>query len=248
MGTQDFGKIVAIGIFYGARIWYYKLMFPLMVSVKKMKFIAAAALATTLITAVPAAAVTIAFQDDFSSYGTASVLNAPDGTFGGNWTTTSGTVDYLAAGSDFSELCPAGTNCIDLDGSTNVGGTFQTTQVFKNGYFNVLFSFSGSNRPGSPLDSMIVSFGGVVGSVIKSFGLVGNQTDFGVMFNNIYVGSAGTVLSFADGTVGGSDNQGFLLKNVTVELAAVPVPAAGGLLVLALGGLAAMRRRKAAAV
>ena len=211
-----------------------------------MRTFAAASLATLIMTSLPAAAVTIAFQDDFSSYGTTSVLNAPDGTFGGNWTTTGGTVDYLAAGSDFSALCPTGTNCVDLDGSTFVGGTFQTTKVFKNGTFNVLFSFSGSNRPDSPVDSMIVSFGGVVGSVIKTFNMVGNQTDFGVMFNNIYVGSAGTVLSFADGTVGGSDNQGFLLKNVTVELAAVPVPAAGGLLALALGGLAALRRRKAA--
>ncbi len=215
---------------------------------EQMKFIAAAALATTLLTAVPAGAVTIAFQDDFSGYGGSTLTNAPDSTFDGNWTTTSGTVDYLASGDIFGDLCPPTTNCVDLDGSTNAGGTFQTTQVFKNGYFNVLFQFSGSNREGSLSDSLIVSFGGVVGTVTKLFNQVGNQTDFGLMFTNVFVGSAGTVLSFADGTIGGSDNQGIILKNVTVELAAVPVPAAGGLLVLALGGLAALRRRKAALV
>lgn len=206
----------------------------------------AAALVTTLMTAAPAAAVTIAFQDDFSSYGTATALNAADSVFGGNWTTTSGTVDYLAAGSGFSGLCSGGGNCVDLDGSTLNGGTFQTTQVFANGIFNVLFQFTGSNREGSPSDSMTVSFGGVIGTVVKAFNQVGSQTDFGVMFSNIAVGALGTTLSFTDN---GSDNQGMILKNVTVEqVAAVPVPAAGGLLILAIGGLAALRRRKAALV
>lgn len=212
-----------------------------------MKFIAAAALAMTLVTALPAGAAVV-FSEDFSGYGAATTTNAPDSLFNGVWKTTGGTVDYLTTPGIFSSLCSGGGNCIDLDGSTNVGGTFQTTQVFKNGYFNVLFQFSGSNREGSQSDSLIVSFGGVVGTVTKLFNQVGNQTDFGLMFTNVFVGSAGTVLSFADGTIGGSDNQGIILKNVTVELAAVPVPAAGGLLVLALGGLAALRRRKAALV
>ena len=209
-----------------------------------MKTLAAVAIATTLMTALPAAAVTIAFQDNFSGYGLATVLNAADSVFGGNWATTSGTVDYLAAGSDYDYLCPADTNCVDLDGSTDAGGTFATTQVFKNGKFNILFQFSGSNRDGYGDDTMVVSFGGVVASISKMFNKPGNQSDFGVMFSGIVVGNAGTTLSFRDT---GTDNVGMILKNVVVEMSPVPVPAAGGLLVLALGGLAALRRRKALA-
>ena len=209
-----------------------------------MKTLAALAIATTLMTALPAAAVTIAFQDDFSGYGSATALNAADSVFGGNWTTTDGAVDYLAAGSAFGDLCPPGKNCVDLDGTNNVGGTFETTQVFKNGKFNILFQFSGSNRDGYGDDTMVVSFGGVVASISKMFNKPGNQSDFGVMFSGIVVGNAGTTLSFRDT---GTDNVGMILKNVVVEMSPVPVPAAGGLLVLALGGLAALRRRKALA-
>ena len=209
-----------------------------------MKTLAAVAITTTLMTALPAAAVTIAFQDDFSGYGSATELNAADSVFGGNWATTNGTVDYLAAGSDYDYLCPADTNCVDLDGSTDAGGTFATTQVFKNGKFNILFQFSGSNRIDSPFDDLEVNFGGVVASVNKAYNAVGNQGDFFALFTGIIVGNAGTTLSFRDL---GKDNQGIILKNVVVEISPIPVPAAGGLLVLALGGLAALRRRKALA-
>ena len=209
-----------------------------------MKTLAAVAIATTLMTTLPAAAVTIAFQDDFSGYGSTTATNAADSVFGGNWTTTSGTVDYLASGSAFGELCPTGTNCVDLDGSTGAGGTFATTQVFKNGKFNILFQFSGSNRIDSPFDDLEVNFGGIVASVNKAYNAVGNQGDFFALFTGIIVGNAGTTLSFRDL---GKDNQGIILKNVVVEMSPVPVPAAGGLLVLALGGLAALRRRKALA-
>ena len=208
-----------------------------------MKFLLPAFVASSLLAAVPASAVTIAFQDDFSSYGSSTVTNAPDALFNGVWTTTSGTVDYLAAGSAFDELCPSGQNCIDLDGSTGAGGVFQTVQAFGAGLYNVLFQISGNNRGGS--DTVTISFGGVVQSISLAFNQVASQASFGSAFLGINVAGS-TTLSFANA---GGDNIGIILKNVTIEnadLAPVPVPAAGGLLLAALGAVAALRRRKAA--
>ena len=70
---------------------------------------------------------------------------------------------------------------------------------------------------------------------------VGDWTEITGIFN---VGADSTYnLDFA--AVGTSDSYGGFIDNVSV--AAVPVPAAGLLLVGALGGLAALRRRRAAA-
>lgn len=214
-----------------------------------MKTMIALAVSAAFLSAAPSGAAVVVFADDFSGYGTTTVLNAPDSTFGGSsnaWKTTAGTVDYLASGSGFGTLCVAGTNCVDLDGSTNDAGVFETTQVFRNGIFNVLFQFSGSNREASPIDSLTVAFGGIVQTINIAFNQVGNQDSFGTAFFNVAVGALGTTLSFLDG---GSDNMGVILKNVVVEqVAPVPVPAAGGLMLLALGGLAALRRRRVAAI
>lgn len=207
-----------------------------------MRTLSSLALTAALLAVAPANAVTIELFDDFSSYGPNTVENAGDLVFAGNWTTTSGTVDYLAAGSTYSELCPAGTNCIDLDGSSNAGGTF-VSRVFGPGIYNVLFQLGGNAR-NDVLDMLTITFGDISRSVAVGRNGVVNQLTFGTDFMGIVVGSGGTSLSFS---VNSNDNQGPLLKSVVIESvpAPVPVPAAGGLLLAALGAMGLLRRRKA---
>jgi hypothetical protein len=188
------------------------------------------------------------FEDDFSGYGNTTVLNAPDSLFNGNWVTTNGTVDYIGANDgSFGNpgnnglLCEVNSACVDLDGSSFDAGKFSTGNTFEDGYYNVIFAIGGNNRSGS--DTLTVSFGGVVATISLLFDKVSwsGAVEFGGLFNNILV-TKPTTLSFENA---GGDNIGMILKYVRIErVAPVPVPAAGGLLVAGLIGLAAMRRRK----
>ena len=194
-----------------------------------------------VVTAAPlSAAPVVLFTDDFSSYGPGDTLNAGDSVFGGNWSTTNGTVDYLARpGYWGNRLCSGQSHCVDLDGSTGQSGLFQTVQSFSNGVFDVLFQISGNNRGGD--DTVTITFGSIVRTITLAYNQVANQDDFGSDFSGISVGAGGTTLSFQNH---GGDNVGIILKSATVQTAAVPVPAAGGLMALGLAGLAALRRRK----
>lgn len=207
-----------------------------------MKLFAPLAVAAALSAAAPAHSA-IVLIDDFSGYGNSTVLNAPDSVFGGNWFTTDGTVDYLAKNSSYSELClGASGSCVDLDGSTGNAGVFSSF-LLGPGTYNVLFQLTGNLRGGT--DELTIAFGSVVRTVTLAWNEVVNQNSFGLDFFGITVGAEGTRLSFS--TAGG-DNIGPLLKSVVIETAPapVPVPAAGGLLLGALGLLGFARRRKAA--
>jgi len=207
-----------------------------------------AALALSLAAASVQAAPLTYFEDDFSSYGNTTVLDAPDSLFNGNWVTTNGTVDFIGANDmtygnpgNNGLLCEANAACVDLDGSTSDSGQFSTGNTFADGYYNVLFAISGSNRAGN--DSLTISFGGVVTTISLMFDKAtwSGAPVFGGIFNSILVTSP-TVLSFQND---GGDNIGMILKYVRIErVAPVPVPAAGGLLVVGLMGMAVLRRRK----
>lgn len=200
-------------------------------------------LVTTAFLALAAAApagASVVFLDDFSGYGSTQQLNAPDSLFSPNWTTTGGTVDYLTSGGSFGYLCSGGGNCIDLDGSTGHAGLFATTKVFAEGVYNLLFQMVGSGRGTD--ETVTISLGDLVKTFTIGSSEALSQASFGTDFFNIHVGAGGSVLSFQNS---GGDNIGAILKTVVVETAAVPVPAAGGLMMLGLAGLAALRRRKA---
>jgi hypothetical protein len=184
--------------------------------------------------ATVSAAHAVPFTDNFDAYGSGTVLNAPDSLFNGVWATTDGTVDYLAPPpAAFSGLCRDTGSCIDLDGSTGNGGIFSTVQSFAAGTYVLSIELFGNGR-GAAADTVIITLGDWTATIAEILSEADRSGTFRVET------TTGGVLSFEDT---GSDNQGAILSSVSI--AAVPVPAGGLLLLGALGGLAALRRRKA---
>ncbi len=191
------------------------------------------AAALTLALAGGASAATV-FSDNFDGYGSSTVLNAGDAVFLGVWKTTSGTVDYLAPPpASFSNLCLGTGSCVDLDGSTGVAGVFSTVASFAAGSYELAIELFGSGR--GTTESVTISLGSWSTTIANI--LSGDNSSQTFSFT-----TSGGNLSFANA---GGDNIGAVLSSV--ELAAVPVPAAGFMLFGALGGLAALRRRRKAA-
>ena len=179
-----------------------------------------------------AQAATVMLTDDFDGYAPGDVLNVGPNFFGPLWTTTP-TLDYIVTNA-FGNLCRSTGACVDLDGSTNNSGILASVQVFAAGTYELAFELFGNSRGGSD-DQVTITLGNqvLVLSNIASADDVSQTWTFT---------TTGGVLSFENT---GGDNIGAVLSSAT--LSAVPVPAAGFLLVGALGGLAALRRRKARA-
>jgi len=191
------------------------------------------ALAVAALVALQAGAsnASVVFQDDFSSYGTSTVLNAPDSLFGGNWSTGGGTIDYLAAGDSFGGLCQGNGNCIDLDGSSGTAGLFSSV-VFGAGTYKVDVGLLGSGRNTS--ETVTIS----LGSWSVVIGPIGSGADASSSWT---FSTNGGSLSFQNA---GGDNIGAILTDVTVS--AIPLPAGLPLLVAGLGALGFMSRRRKA--
>lgn len=175
----------------------------------------------------------VVFQDDFSSYGNTTKLNAPSSFFGGNWAVSRGSVDYLAGADidNYGGLCKGNGNCIDLDGSTHNSGLFAYTN-FAAGRYKVDIGLIGSGR--GTTESVTVS----LGDWSTTINAIGSDND---VSNSFSFTTNGGMLSFQNA---GGDNIGAILTNVKVS--AIPLPAGLPLLALGLGVLGlAGRRRKA---
>ncbi|MGR3662645.1 MAG: VPLPA-CTERM sorting domain-containing protein [Paracoccaceae bacterium] len=172
---------------------------------------------------------TVVLQDDFSSYGPTTVVKAPNSLFGGAWSTTSGTIDYLTQSGAWAGLCVGGGHCIDLDGSTGNAGIF-SAGTFAAGSYQLDLSLFGSGR--GTTESVTVSLGSwsiTISPITSAQDASGSWSFY----------TSGGALSFANA---GGDNVGAILSSVT--LSAVPIPATGLLLFGALGGLGLARRRR----
>jgi len=198
------------------------------------------ALAATLgLAAATPGSAAVVLQDTFD-YGPTSIMTMTGTNLGGNWVTTDGSVDYLAAGGYFGYLCQGTTGCIDLDGSNSNAGVFSTTASFAAGTYTLSVELLGSARGST--ESVTITLGSWTTTLSGILPWANASQSFS------FSTSTAGVLSFANA---GGDNVGALLTGVKLEAAdalppAVPLPAAGVLLLGALGGLAGLRRRNRA--
>ncbi len=153
-----------------------------------------------------------------------------------NWTVNPQSVDLI--GNGYFDFQPGNGLYVDLDGSTNQGGTMTTTNsfVFTSGQTFILeFDLAGNLRgAGNDTVTIIVSIGNENDVLV----VPQSQTFTTLTYTFVGNGSTGQV-SFSNG---GGDNQGALLDNVTLTAVSVPVPQAAGLGLVGMGLIARRRR------
>ncbi|MGV8954748.1 MAG: VPLPA-CTERM sorting domain-containing protein [Cypionkella sp.] len=207
-------------------------------------FLAASALSMAVVGAASAATIV---QNGSFEIGTEGLTTPNWAIYPGGlpgWDTTQGGIEIQTAGT--VGLTPyEGNHYAELDGNSNY--TMSQTVDLRVGSHEMAFAYSprinniatntvayglGSNSLGGLFAEFVTGPGGVSGTAIGAWNLI--TTKF-------FVETAGKyVLSFAGG--GSSDSLGGFVDAVSIS--AVPVPAGGLLLLGALGGLAALRRRK----
>ena len=131
----------------------------------------------------------------------------------------------------FDGLCHGTGGCVDLDGSTKNPGVFSTVVIFAAGTYKLDFGLFGSLRIDDP-NSVTISLGSW--SVVIASILSGADASGSIIFTTTIAGN----LTFENS---GGDNIGAVLTSV--ELSAVPVPAALPLLAAGLAGLVLLGRR-----
>lgn len=194
----------------------------------------AAALALTVGSAQAASTV---FFDDFETEapGANQLLT--------NWSIATGAIDVLGGGY-FPTLCLNGTLCIDLDGSTGVGGRIETTTFafVAGGSYTLSFDY-GSNDFNSP-NGNSMTFGITGGLFNDALGPISQPSVSFLSYSQTFTAIGSGSLFFDDD---GNDLGGVILDNIrltaTLPGTAVPLPAGAVLGLTALGALAGVRVR-----
>lgn len=214
---------------------------PLLRVFDMIRAIIAAVFATGLSPgAATGATVTVLF-DNFNAYaqGTPRVNPglAP-------WTITAGSIDVIGAPA-YASWCGVGQgNCLDMNGSSKTSGRIErvVSGLTVGQTYELTFDF-GNNRNSQKANvAEVLGFGfGATSYALNIF------AQSGMAASQVYsfvATSTAQALFFRDAGTTPTDNGGPLLDNV--RLSTIPLPAGLALLLGALGGLAALRRRKAA--
>lgn len=225
----------------------------------RMKFVAS--LVAGLVLSSPAVAATVFFQD-FESVtpNSLSVTSLPG-------FTVTGQVDVVGAANPWGISAPS--NVVDLDGSPGPGSiTAQGTFNFNAGDRVTLSFLVGGSQRSSELDdfilgwtlSAVIPVTNVLGTgyfdyinIANAFGSTNGSTSISLtgeapltLATVAFTAGAAGSLGFSFATTS-ADNIGPLLDNVKLDISAVPGPIMGaGLpgLIIALGTLVALRRRR----
>lgn len=209
----------------------------------KMK-IACAAIAASALLSLPANAATVVQNGSFESYNAAQLNSAGWGVFNSipGWTTTSGAGIEIQTNPTLGSInAQDGYAYVELDSNNN--SSMMQSVYLTVGRYALSFYYSPRNATvgDNGIDYSIANLSGNISGP-------GSNPVTGVGFwtginSEFVVGAAGNYnLNFA--ATGTSNSLGGFVDNVSI--AAVPVPAAGFLLFGALGGLAALRRRRKA--
>ncbi len=183
-------------------------------------------LAAGLLAGLQAQAATV-YADDFNA-DVQGLNTTPTG-----WVVTNGTVDTIGTG--YYDLQPGNGNYLDLDGTSNQGGTIEHDLFLTAGVTYTLSYWLAGNLRNAGTETVDVVFGGATDTVTPQA-----NDNFSLHTLTFTPTTSGTYALTFDNL--GGDNQGALLDNVSVT--AVPEPASVALLLAGLGVVGVARRRR----
>lgn len=189
------------------------------------KLLACGVLAASAVSSVTAAQAAVVFTDNFNSY--AYMLNwVPPSAL---WTVPSGSVDLIGETTTQTafDFFPGNGGYVDLNGTTQMPGTLETTPTFAAGTYTLTFDLGGNAR-GDVAKTTTITLGDWSTPITLS-------SSSPYQLYTFTFTTTGGHLEFADSGAG-NQNIGNVLDNVALA-AAIPEVSTWGMMFLGFAGL-----------